>query len=57
MDGGIEMKVYVLEALYCDESSRILGVYTTIEKAEAAAKKYESSYSIRFTDITVHEVD
>lgn len=51
------MEVFVLEAYTCDESQRILGIYETKEKAEAAAKNYESSYSIRYTDITKYEVE
>jgi len=51
------MKVYVLEGLHCDGGSRILGVYATIEKAEAEAKRYESCYWFRFIDITMHEVE
>ena len=50
------MEVYVLEVYHSDGSSRILGVYKTIEKVEAAAKDYGSSRSIRYTDITVYEV-
>jgi hypothetical protein len=51
------MKVYILEAYRCDESQFIFGVFETKEKAEAAAKNYGTSYSIRFTEISEYEVE
>jgi|MudIll2142460700_1097286.scaffolds.fasta_scaffold2978403_2 hypothetical protein len=51
------MEVYVLEAYNDSESSFILGIYETREKAEAAAKDYGSSSSIRYTDIIPYEVE
>jgi hypothetical protein len=53
------MEVYVLEA-YGDErceSMLILGIFETREKAEAAAKDYGSSSTIRYTEITPYEVE
>lgn len=58
------MKVYVLEAYDDSVSSFILGIFETREKAEAAAKDYGSSSTVRlgvtgtlYTDITVYEVE
>lgn len=51
------MEVYVLEAYDDSESSFILGIFETREKAEAAAKDYGSSSTVRYTDITPYEVE